>query len=154
MPDHRITPPTDDSIRRIVGGLRTALRLSGISHRACERELGLSVGYLSRILAGQVQLRVSVVLGLCRMIGLPPAAFLTALFPDPEVSEPTDRVLRGIAAVHRPHPSSAVAIASGAPADLARPLSLDDVLLQLRDAVRSLETFAELIGQRPDKPGQ
>lgn len=104
MPDHASTTSTGDSIRLIADGLRTALRLAGISHRACERELGLSVGYLSRILAGQVELRVSIVLGLCRIIGLPPAAFFT--FPDSRVSEPTARVLRGLAAVHRPHPSA------------------------------------------------
>lgn len=118
---------TEGSIRRIAAGLRTALRLTGLSHRACERELGLSTGYLTRILDGQVQLRVGLVLDLCRMLDLPPAAFFAALFPAPQISDSTARLLRGIGAVlTQPHPSSK---------------GLEEALLQLRGVVRGLETY-------------
>ncbi len=125
-PDRENTPSTDDSVRRIATGLGTALRLAGISKRACERELGLTTGYLTRILAGEVHLRVRVVLELCRILGLPPAAFFAALFPDPPVSETTARLLGGLAAVH-PQPDSS-------------PESLHEALLQLREVVRTIET--------------
>jgi hypothetical protein len=125
--DRETTPWTDDSVRRIAAGLRTALRLVGLSNRFCERELGLSTGYLTRILAGQVELRVSLVFNLCRLMELPPSAFFASVLPPPQLSEKADRVLRGLSAVHS-QPSS--------------PGNLDAVLPQLRDVVRTLEGLA------------
>jgi transcriptional regulator with XRE-family HTH domain len=72
-----------EEITRIAAALRTAIRLSGISHRQVERELKLSTGYLTRILAGQVELRVRHVLDVCRVIGIAPDRFFGALFPLP-----------------------------------------------------------------------
>src|SRR5262245_31995466 len=119
---------TAESIQRIASGLRTGLRVVGLSNRACERELGLSTGYLTRILAGQVQLRVAHVLDLCQMLDLPPAAFFSALFPPSQTSETTARLLRGLNAVHTQSPSSRT--------------SLEDLLLQLRGTVQELERMA------------
>lgn len=121
--DREVTPSTDDSVQRIAAALRTALRLSGLSLRTCERELGLSTGYLTRILNGEVHLRVGVVLDLCRMLDLPPASLFAALFPAPPASEAISRLLRGLSAVH----------------PQAHPMSIEDALLQLRGAVADLE---------------
>jgi hypothetical protein len=98
--NREIHPATDEAVRRIATGLRTALRIAGLSNRRCERELGLATGYLTRILAGEVQLRVGIVLDLCRMLDLPPAAFIAALFPTSEISETSARLLRGVGTLH------------------------------------------------------
>lgn len=96
--DRQFNPQaTADSIQRIASGLRTALRIVGLSNRACERELGLSTGCLSRILAGEVQLRVAHVLDLCQMLELPPAAFFSAPVPASQTSVTNARLLRGLA---------------------------------------------------------
>ena len=58
-------------VGRLTAALRTAIRLSGVSHRQIERDLGLSTGYLTRILAGQVQLRMTHVFAICQIISLP-----------------------------------------------------------------------------------
>jgi hypothetical protein len=71
-------------VGRVAAALRTAIRLSSVSHRHIERELRMSTGYLTRILAGQVQLRVNHVLGVCRVIGLPAGSFFAALYPPGE----------------------------------------------------------------------
>jgi transcriptional regulator with XRE-family HTH domain len=90
-----------DEIRRLLAAVRTAIRLSGVSYRQIERELQLSTGYLTRILAGQVQLRVTHVLSICLVIGVPPASFFAALYPPaPPASEAETRLLKGLAQLH------------------------------------------------------
>jgi hypothetical protein len=68
-------------VERVTAALRTAIRLRRVPFRHVERELGLGAGYLTRILGGQVQLRVSHVLAVCLVIGLPPGEFFATLFP-------------------------------------------------------------------------
>lgn len=70
-----------NEVRRVLDALRTAIRLSGVSHRRIERELALSTGYLTRILAGQVQLRIAHVLSILQVVGLAPGNFFAALYP-------------------------------------------------------------------------
>jgi len=81
--------------------LRTAIRLSGVSHRQVERELAMSTGYLTRILAGQIHLRVTNVVAICQVIGLPAESFFAALYPPrPPASEGEARLIRGLAQLH------------------------------------------------------
>jgi hypothetical protein len=75
---------TADEVGRVTAALRTAIRLSSVSHRHIERELHMSTGYLTRILAGQVQLRIKHVLSVCEVIGLPAGSFFAALHPPGE----------------------------------------------------------------------
>jgi transcriptional regulator with XRE-family HTH domain len=125
-----------EEIVRIAAALRTAIRLSGISHRQVERELGLSTGYLTRILAGQVELRVRHVLDVCRVIGLPPDRFFGALFPPQDGPESMSRLERGLAQLHPP---------PGRPAPLpgesseARSKPVSELLRRLRQAMEDLE---------------
>ena len=81
-----------DEIARVTAALRTAIRLSGVSHRHIERSLHISTGYLTRILAGQVQLRMSHVLGVCEVIGLPAGNFFAALFLPGQTEQKLDPV--------------------------------------------------------------
>ena len=94
-------------IRRLTAALRTAIRLSGTSYRQIERELAMSTGYLTRILAGQVQLRITHVFSICLVIGVSPASFFAALYPPtPPASEAETRMLKGLAQLH-PKPAQA-----------------------------------------------
>lgn len=129
-----------EEIARIAAALRTAIRLSGISHRQVERELGLSTGYLTRILAGQVELRVRHVLDVCRVIGLPPDRFFGALFPLQDGPESMSRLERGLAQLHpspgRPAPPMPPEPAA---AGQARSRPISELLLRLRQALDELE---------------
>lgn len=129
-----------EEIVRIAAALRTAIRLSGISHRQVERELGLSTGYLTRILAGQVELRVRHVLDVCRVIGLPPDRFFGALFPLQDGPESMSRLERGLAQLHpapgRPAPPAMPPEPAAGPAR-SRPVS--ELLRRLRQALDELE---------------
>ena len=86
-------------VRRIAATLRTAIKLSNVSHRNIERTLGMSTGYLTRILSGQVSLKASHVLGVCHVIGFPLADFFAALYP-PSLEETADALARGLAQLH------------------------------------------------------
>ena len=81
---------SDQDISRVTRMLKAAVRFAGVPHRKIERDMEMSTGYLSRILSGKVELRVQHVLGVCRAIGMPPAAFFEAAYParqfDPETS--------------------------------------------------------------------
>lgn len=126
---------SNEEIARVAAALRTAIRLSGISHRQVERELGLSTGYLTRILAGQVELRVRHILDICRVIGLPPDRFFYALFPleDPESMS---RLERGLAQLHPP-PGRAAPSAEAEEGE-GRP-KLAELLRRLRQTLDELE---------------
>lgn len=134
-----------EEIVRIAAALRTAIRLSGISHRQVERELGLSTGYLTRILAGQVELRVRHVLDVCRVIGLSPDRFFGALFPLQDGPESMSRLERGLAQLHpapgRPAPPMSPLAPNveltAAGEGRSRPVS--ELLRRLRQALDDLE---------------
>jgi transcriptional regulator with XRE-family HTH domain len=89
-----------DDLRRVCAALSDAIRLSGRSKRYCERKLGLSTGYLTRILAGEVQLRFNLLLDLCDLLGIPPGAFIASLFSISSASADVSRILRALKALH------------------------------------------------------
>ena len=98
-------PVSQKEVDRLAAALRTAIRLSGVSYRQIERDLRLSTGYLTRILAGQVQLRLAFVLSICHVIGLPAESFFAALFPPRQpASDAEARMIRGLAQLHA-HPA-------------------------------------------------
>lgn len=86
--------------QRLADALRSAIRLSTVSSRDVERALGMSAGYLTRILSGQVHLRVVHVLAICREVGLPVGSLLAALFPAPPGAE--DPRALALAQLHPP----------------------------------------------------
>jgi len=67
--------------QRLLLTLRTAIQALGISIRELERRMGLSTGYLSRILGGKVELRVDHICSIARTLGLEPAEIFQAAFP-------------------------------------------------------------------------
>ncbi|HVG07475.1 MAG TPA: hypothetical protein VNM67_07200 [Thermoanaerobaculia bacterium] len=86
----------DKDVVRVAQMLKAAVRFTGVSHRKIEREMGLSTGYLSRILSGKVELRIQHVLGVCRAIGLPPSAFFEAAYPSRELDPETARLVAAL----------------------------------------------------------
>ncbi len=111
-------------VGRVTAALRTAIRLSGVSHREIERRLFLSTGYLTRILKGEVELRVRHVLEVLRIIGFPVGNFLGALFPaTPPDSIEEARLARGLSSLHT---------------DPEPPRTPEEIMDELRGCVRNL----------------
>ena len=107
----------EEEITRVASALKTAVRLSGVSHRRVEREMGLCPGYLSRIFGGKAELRVRHVLGVCGVIGLPVDSFFHAVFPRrQETAEAAQRVERGLVELHpAPYQIQPAASSAGPP---------------------------------------
>lgn len=92
----------DSEVARIARLLKSAILLSEQSQRSIERQMGLSPGYLGRIIDGKLELRIAHILGVCRAIRLPPAAFFLAAYPETLNLEPeTMRLVQALQHLHR-----------------------------------------------------
>lgn len=97
------TSLSEEEVARITALLRDAIKLSKVSNREVERQLGLSSGYLSRLFAGVMELRVQHVLDICTVIGFPAGEFFRAVYPARDGDDPHGSKLRQ--ALERLHPS-------------------------------------------------
>lgn len=79
--------PADQEVARLRELLRNAIRLSGVTNRKIERQLGMSQGSLSRLLAGGIELKVKHILEIVEILGLPPGQFFQIAYP--EEAQPT-----------------------------------------------------------------
>lgn len=57
------------------------MRILDVSNRDVEKSLGLSYGYLSRLFAGTIELKVEHILSILEVIGLAPAEFFHLAYP-------------------------------------------------------------------------
>lgn len=130
-------------VARMLAVLRDAIRLARFTNREVERRLGWSSGYLSRLFAGLMELRVEHVLSVCSIIGFPPGEFFRAVYPLAEGDELEGTKLRQ--ALERLHPPpdfeprpAAVPAAVSAPAARADQPSEDEIQRMLLSALRKL----------------
>lgn len=92
----------DPEVARIARLLKSAILLSEQSQRSIERQMGLSPGYLGRIIDGKLELRIAHILGVCRAIRVPPAAFFLAAYPEMlNVDPDTMRLVQALQHLHR-----------------------------------------------------
>jgi len=92
----------DPEVARIARLLKSAILLSEQSQRSIERQMGLSPGYLGRIIDGKLELRIAHILGVCRAIRIPPAAFFLAAYPETlNLDSETMRLVQALQHLHR-----------------------------------------------------
>lgn len=92
----------EPEVARIARLLKSAILLSEQSQRSIERQMGLSPGYLGRIIDGKLELRIAHILGVCRAIRLPPAAFFLAAYPETlNLESETMRLVQALQHLHR-----------------------------------------------------
>src|SRR3954454_1232930 len=53
----------EEEVRRLLNLLRSLMRLLGFSNREVERRMGLNQGQVSRVLSGQIEAKMALVLG-------------------------------------------------------------------------------------------
>ena len=132
-------------VARMLAVLRDAIRLARFTNREVERRLGWSSGYLSRLFAGLMELRVEHVLSVCSIIGFPPGEFFRAVYPLAEGDELEGTKLRQ--ALERLHPPpdfeprpamSPTAATVSAPAVRADQPNEDEIQRMLLSALRKL----------------
>jgi hypothetical protein len=73
--------PYDDEVRRLTEVLATVVRVAGRTRQSLEGQIGLSSGYLSKILGGTVDLRARHILSIVEAVGMDPADFFRLAFP-------------------------------------------------------------------------
>jgi transcriptional regulator with XRE-family HTH domain len=73
----------EEEVRRLLNLLRSLMRLLGFSNREVERRMGLNQGQVSRVLSGQIEAKMALVLGVARSIGLEYDEFFAFAYPEP-----------------------------------------------------------------------
>ena len=108
--------PRDPEVARVARLLKSAILLSEQSQRSIERQMGLSPGYLGRIIDGKLELRIAHILGVCRAIRLPPAAFFLAAYPETlNLDSETMRLVQALQHLHRQRNEDDIKVAAPAP---------------------------------------
>lgn len=74
--------PEKDEVRRLLDILHTFMRMLAVSNREVERRLDLKHGTISRLLGGQIEAKVELVLAVARSIGLEYEEFFAFAYPD------------------------------------------------------------------------
>ncbi len=80
-------------VGRILRILQVAIRMLGISNREIERRLDWTPGYMTRILKGNIELKVDHLIDMANAMGLTPREMLLFAFPD-RGEEPTEAAVR------------------------------------------------------------
>ena len=82
-----------EEIQRLLQVLRVSMRILDVSNRDIEKKLGLSYGYLSRLFAGAIELKVEHILQILEVLGFTPAEFFHLAYPR-RSSPPSESVAR------------------------------------------------------------
>jgi transcriptional regulator with XRE-family HTH domain len=98
-----VTDMSNEDIRWILDTLKTAMRLLDVTNREVESRMGWSHGYLSRIFAGNIELRVEHVIDIVRILGLSPSEFFDLAYPRlPDPPSPVAERLRSLLRRYQP----------------------------------------------------
>jgi hypothetical protein len=122
----------NDEVKRLLNVLRTAMKVLDITNREVEKKLGQSYGYLSRLFAGTIDLKMEHVLDICEAIGLRPAEFFHLAYPRvPAPATEAARRLRDVLQGFQPAAAEAVAGISAGEVDRMMMESLRRLLSQM-----------------------
>ena len=76
-----MTDRFDQEVLRLGEVLATVVRVSGRTRQSLEQQMGLSSGYLSKLLGGTVDLRLRHILMVIEAVGMEPVDFFRLAFP-------------------------------------------------------------------------
>jgi transcriptional regulator with XRE-family HTH domain len=71
-----------EEVRRLLGVLRTLMRMLGVSNREVERRLELHPSSLTRFFNGQVEAKLELALGIARALGLEYGELFSFAYPE------------------------------------------------------------------------
>jgi transcriptional regulator with XRE-family HTH domain len=80
--------------QRLLQILRIAMTVVGVTPKEVQRRLGLSTGYMTRLLRGAFEIKVEHLLSIARVLGLAPAELFFLAYP--KRPEPPSRVARAV----------------------------------------------------------
>lgn len=76
-----VTVDARQASHRALVALRRSIRASPLSQRRIEQHAGFSKGYLSQLLAGNLDLKLRHILGVLEALGIAPGQFFAGLYP-------------------------------------------------------------------------
>lgn len=76
----------DDEVRRAAKLLEALIQVTGQSQEELERRLEASPGYLGRLLAGRVELKLRHILAILRVLEIEPSLFFKTLYPGEDLA--------------------------------------------------------------------
>jgi transcriptional regulator with XRE-family HTH domain len=127
-----------EDLKHILDTIRLALRLLDVTNREVESRKGWSHGYLSRILSGNIELRMEHVLDIAGILGMAPAEFFDLAWPHkPQPPTPPAARLQSLLRRYQPIPPAAA-------------VRRDEVVQLLREALAELGREAPSTAGEPD----
>lgn len=141
--------PEKDEVRRLLDILHTFMRMLAVSNREVERRLDLKHGTISRLLGGQIEAKVELVLAVARAIGLEYEEFFAFAYPERSSSKPESAAARKLRSMLEDLRSPRSRVPSGeaaAGASLGRAELFED----LKRAVR--EIMEEMTAENAERP--
>jgi predicted DNA-binding protein (UPF0251 family) len=79
----------DPEVQRLINILRTVMRVLGVTNQEIERRLGQSPDDLSRVFAGDLELKAEHLIQIPRAMGMQPAEFFHLAYP--KTDEPASK---------------------------------------------------------------
>ena len=80
-PMTKAKPTARPDVKHVLDTLKSAIRLLGFSVRDIEKRLGYSFGYLSRVFAGTIELKVEHVMDIANALDMMPEELLAFVYP-------------------------------------------------------------------------
>jgi transcriptional regulator with XRE-family HTH domain len=133
---------------RITAMLQSAIRLSNLTYRDVERELGWSVGTITRLMRGGLEFKLKHLLSILRVIHFSPARLFAVAYPYSRGDNPSeDRLQRLLENMHGDAESwdkSAAPPAQVRPKQTVTQEDVDSmVMVSLRKLIRGVEDRVE-----------
>jgi hypothetical protein len=138
---------------RITAMLQSAIRLSNLTYRDVERELGWSVGTITRLMRGGLEFKLKHLLSILRVIHFSPARLFAVAYPFTKGDNPAeDRLQRLLENMHgEPESWEKPLAAAAAPPRPKQVVTQEDVdsmvMVSLRKLIRGVEDRAEGAGE-------
>jgi len=136
---------------RITAMLQSAIRLSNLTYRDVERELGWSVGTITRLMRGGLEFKLKHLLSILRVIHFSPARLCAVAYPYTRGDNPAeDRLQRLLENMHGEPESWEKSVTPPTPARPRQTVTQEDVdsmvMVSLRKLIRGVEDRAEGAG--------
>jgi transcriptional regulator with XRE-family HTH domain len=135
---------TENHVDRILRMLQVAIRMLGFSNREIERRLGWTPSYMTRILKGNIELKIEHVVDIAGALGLSPREFFLFAFPD-RGEPPSPAALKLDELMEDLRPAKARKPEPGKPESEPRVVTHDELDQKIESALQSF--FAKIAGK-------
>ncbi len=146
----------EEEVRRLLNLLRSLMRLLGFSNREVERRMGLNQGQVSRVLSGQIEAKMALVLGVARSIGLEYDEFFAFAYPDPRPAAQESASAKSVRSLLEDIMPSAGRLGRPVPAPASTPMApsrgeganREEMVEELRKMVRDIVAETQAAGDK------